>query len=95
MDSSIHNAGASNNNAHGSRDGSKKPNEFNLDKQEYLQVFKIFDKDNKGVINIDQVYELINKFDETSITNNGGSNLNLNAQGGSSGANGTGSGFNR
>ena len=96
MDSSIHNAGSSINNSNvGKGDGSKKTNEFNLDKQEYLQVFKIFDKENKGVINIDQVYELINKFDDTSLRNNGPNNLNLSAQGGGSGANGTGSSFNR
>ncbi len=39
-------------------------NDFNLDKQEYQSVFKVFDKDNTGEINILQVYDLINKFDE-------------------------------
>lgn len=38
--------------------------DFNLDKQEYQSVFKVFDKDNSGEINISQVYELITKFDE-------------------------------
>jgi hypothetical protein len=38
--------------------------DFNLDKQEYQSVFKVFDKDNTGEINIHQVYELINKFDD-------------------------------
>ena len=38
--------------------------DFNLDKQEYQSVFKVFDKDNSGEINIGQVYELINKFDD-------------------------------
>jgi Ca2+-binding EF-hand superfamily protein len=28
-----------------------------------MQVFKIFDKKNEGQITIDEVYELINKFD--------------------------------
>lgn len=39
-------------------------NDFNLDKQEYQSVFKVFDKDNTGEISIMQVYDLINKFDE-------------------------------
>jgi Ca2+-binding EF-hand superfamily protein len=38
--------------------------DFNLDKQEYQSVFKVFDRDNTGEISISQVYELINKFDE-------------------------------
>ena len=38
--------------------------DFNLDKQEYQSVFKVFDKDNSGEINIGQVYDLINKFDD-------------------------------
>ena len=38
-------------------------NEFNLDKQEYQSVFKVFDKDNTGQIHINQVYDLIGKFD--------------------------------
>jgi Ca2+-binding EF-hand superfamily protein len=36
---------------------------FNIDRQEYQSVFKVFDKANTGEINISQVYELINKFD--------------------------------
>lgn len=39
-------------------------NDFNLDRQEYQSVFKVFDKDNSGEITISQVYELINKFDD-------------------------------
>lgn len=41
-------------------------NDFNLDKSEYHSVFKVFDKDNSGEINIAQVYELINKFEDQS-----------------------------
>lgn len=42
--------------------------DFNIDKQEYQSVFKVFDKNNQGEINIAQVYELINKFEQaTSI----------------------------
>ena len=47
--------------------------DFNLDKQEYQSVFKVFDKDNTGEINITQVYELINKFDEAQRLADGGS----------------------
>lgn len=47
-----------------SNNNSTNHNDFNLDKQEYQSVFKVFDKDNTGEINIGQVYELINKFDE-------------------------------
>lgn len=39
-------------------------NDFNLDKQEYQSVFKVFDRENSGEIDISQVYDLINKFDE-------------------------------
>lgn len=96
MDSSIHNAGSSINNSNvGKGEGSKKTNEFIIDETEYMQVFKIFDKKEEGVINIGQVYELINKFDDTSLRNNGGSNLNLNSQGGGNGAHGNGPGQNR
>jgi len=38
--------------------------DFNIDKQEYQSVFKVFDKNNSGEITIQQVYELINKFDQ-------------------------------
>ena len=37
--------------------------DFNIEKQEYQSVFKVFDKGNTGEINITQVYDLINKFD--------------------------------
>ena len=37
--------------------------DFNIDQQEYQSVFKVFDKSNTGEINIQQVYDLINKFD--------------------------------
>ena len=40
--------------------------EFNLDKQEYQSVFKVFDKDNQGEISVGQVYELLQKFEEQS-----------------------------
>lgn len=43
-------------------------NEFNIDKMEYLQVFKIFDKNNQGEINIQDVYELISKIEANSNT---------------------------
>ena len=38
--------------------------DFNIDKQEYQSVFKVFDKTNTGEISIGQVFELINKFDQ-------------------------------
>ena len=38
--------------------------DFSVDKSEYHQVFKIFDKENTGEISIKQVYELITAFDE-------------------------------
>ena len=34
-----------------------------------MQVFKIFDKQNEGDIHIQDVYELINKFETTSTVN--------------------------
>ena len=40
--------------------------DFNIDKQEYQSVFKVFDKGNTGEINITQVYDLINKFEQAS-----------------------------
>lgn len=55
--------------------------DFNIDKQEYQSVFKVFDKTNSGEISIGQVFELINKFDQaqklteqasSSATNNNG-----------------------
>lgn len=45
-------------------------NDFNLDRQEYQSVFKVFDKDNTGEITISQVYDLINKFDDAQKLNN-------------------------
>jgi Ca2+-binding EF-hand superfamily protein len=39
-------------------------NDFNLDKQEYHSVFNFFDMNKKGEININEVYDLIQKFDE-------------------------------
>jgi Ca2+-binding EF-hand superfamily protein len=38
-------------------------NEFTIDKQEYMAVFKFFDRENKGEISINQVTEFIHKFD--------------------------------
>ncbi len=43
--------------------GSSSFDDFNIDKQEYQSVFKVFDKNNTGEISIGQVFELINKFD--------------------------------
>ena len=43
--------------------GSSSFDDFNIDKQEYQSVFKVFDKNNSGEISIGQVFELINKFD--------------------------------
>ena len=40
--------------------------DFNIDKQEYQSVFKVFDKNNTGEINITQVFELINKFEQAA-----------------------------
>ena len=37
--------------------------EFNLSLQEYNYVFRVFDKYNAGEIHINQVQELVNKFD--------------------------------
>jgi Ca2+-binding EF-hand superfamily protein len=39
-------------------------NDFNVDKSEYHSVFKVFDKDNNGQINITTVFELINQLDD-------------------------------
>ena len=47
-------------------------NDFNLDRQEYQSVFKVFDKDNSGEITITQVYDLINKFDDAQRMADGG-----------------------
>lgn len=44
--------------------GSSSFDDFNIDKQEYQSVFKVFDKNNTGEISIGQVFELINKFDQ-------------------------------
>ena len=60
-------------------------NDFNLDKQEYQSVFKVFDKDNTGEINISQVYELINKFEDSQRQSDGISgDASMNFGGGSS-----------
>lgn len=49
--------------------GSSSFDDFNIDKQEYQSVFKVFDKTNTGEISIGQVFELINKFDQaTKVT---------------------------
>jgi len=39
-------------------------NDFTIDKQEYQSVFKVFDKDNTGEINIQQVNHYITKFEQ-------------------------------
>ena len=40
--------------------------DFNIDKQEYQSVFKVFDKNNSGEINIGQVFDLITKFEQAA-----------------------------
>ena len=69
-------------------------NDFNLDKQEYQSVFKVFDRDNTGEINIGQVYELINKFDEAQRYADGGgigtADVSMNIGGGMSQGNNVG-----
>lgn len=42
-------------------------NDFTIDKVEYQSVFKVFDKENKGEINIDQVNHFIQMFEEIQI----------------------------
>ena len=44
----------------------EKQMEFNIDKHEYHQVFKLFDKNNLGEININDVYNVINKFESNN-----------------------------
>ena len=41
--------------------------EFNLSLQEYNYVFRVFDKQNAGEIHINQVQELVNKFDQATL----------------------------
>lgn len=43
-------------------------NDFTIDEVEYQSVFKVFDKDNKGQIHIDQVNHFIQMFEEIQIT---------------------------
>ena len=57
-------------------------NDFNLDKQEYQSVFKVFDRDNTGEINIGQVYELINKFDDAQKNADGSGAADVSMNGG-------------
>ena len=49
--------------------GNKKNMSLNIDEGEYMQIFKLFDKDNSGEINIDEVYEMIQKFEQGSNKN--------------------------
>jgi len=42
-------------------------NDFTIDKVEYQSVFKVFDRDNKGEIHIDQVNHFIQMFEEIQI----------------------------
>ncbi len=51
--------------------GSSSFDDFNIDKQEYQSVFKVFDKTGTGEIKITQVYELINKFEEATKIGDG------------------------
>lgn len=39
-------------------------NEFTIDKVEYQSVFKVFDRENKGSIHIEQVNHFIQMFEE-------------------------------
>lgn len=48
-----------------------KPSELIIDKQEYQQVFRMFDKNNTGEIHINEVYNMINMFEQSA---NGQSN---------------------
>jgi len=43
-------------------------NDFTIDKVEYQSVFKVFDRENKGEIHIDQVNHFIQMFEEIQIT---------------------------
>ena len=43
-------------------------NEFTIDKVEYQSVFKVFDRENKGHIHIDQVNQFIQMFEEVQIS---------------------------
>ena len=43
-------------------------NEFTIDKVEYQSVFKVFDRENKGSIHIDQVNQFIQMFEEVQIS---------------------------
>ena len=40
------------------------PEEFNIEEREYKSVFKMFEKGTPGEINIQTVFEFINKFDQ-------------------------------
>lgn len=42
-------------------------NEFTIDKVEYQSVFKVFDRENKGSIQIEQVNHFIQMFEEIQI----------------------------
>ena len=50
----------------------EKPQEIIIDKQEYLQVFRMFDKTNSGEIQMNDVYSMINLFEnqEAATDNN-------------------------
>ena len=43
-------------------------NDFTIDKVEYQSVFKVFDRENKGTIHIEQVNHFIQMFEEVQIT---------------------------
>ena len=36
---------------------------LNIDMQEYMQIYKIFEKENSQEIHIDDVYDMIHKFE--------------------------------
>ena len=42
-------------------------NDFTIDKVEYQSVFKVFDRENKGAIHIEQVNSFIQMFEEVQI----------------------------
>ena len=43
-----------------------KPQELLIDKQEYLQVFRMFDKNNTGEMHIKDVFTMINLFEQSA-----------------------------
>jgi hypothetical protein len=60
MDSLVSNEVSEINNQH------DKPQELLIDKQEYLQVFRMFDKNNTGEMHINDVFTMINLFEQSA-----------------------------